>query len=148
MGYLLKFNGPAFLPIFDKYIVPILSQYISSTADSRASTAAFCLFDDCVEYCGSEGASKYTPVLLPGIVTVLRDPAGYDIDLIQASVYGVAQMARYAPQQSLSASVPILVQQLMVLTQGSKEDSPAGPYLYEISISALASLVLCLLSPL
>mmetsp|Transcript_24488 Transcript_24488/g.58091 ORF Transcript_24488/g.58091 Transcript_24488/m.58091 type:complete len:1322 (+) Transcript_24488:125-4090(+) len=141
-GYLLKFFGQSFLPLFDKYIVPVLSQYILSTADVRASTAAFCLFDDCVEYCGPEAAAKYTPVLLPGVVKVLQNPEGFDVDLVQASVYGVSQMARYAPPHLLASSIHTIVQQLMLLTQGHKEDSPAGAYLYEISISALSSLVL------
>jgi hypothetical protein len=141
-GYLLKFFGQSFLPLFEQYIVPVLSRYISSTADARASVAAFCLFDDCIEYCGSAAAAKYTPLLLPGVVKVLQDLESNEIDLVQASVYGVAQMARNAPPPLLASSIHTLVSQLLVLTKGNKEDAPTGPYLYEISISALSSLVL------
>jgi len=142
IGYLLKFSKAEFIPVFENYVVPMLGKYLSSLSDVRASVAAMCLFDDTVEHCGSEAAAKYSPVLLQGVVIVLSEPSKYDRDLVQAAVYGIAQMSRYAPKSVMSSNTQTIVHQLVQLTQGNKEDSGDGIYLYEIAVSALASLVL------
>lgn len=141
VGYLLKFFRHQFAPLFDRYIVPVLSGYLSSTADVRARVASMCLYDDCVEYCGPDAAAKYAPSLVQGIVAVLVGPM-LERDLVQAAVYGVSQVVRYAPSNSLAGSIQTIVYQLLALTQGSKEESGDGIYLFEIAISALASLTL------
>lgn len=142
IGYLLKFSKEDFVPIFEDYVVPLLGKYLSSITDVRASVAAMCLFDDTVEHCGPEAAAKYSPALLQGVMVVLTEPSKYDRDLVQAAVYGVAQMSRYAPKHVLSSNMQAIVHQLLQITQGNKEDCEDGPYLYEIAVSALASLVL------
>ncbi|KAG7348416.1 hypothetical protein IV203_017121 [Nitzschia inconspicua] len=142
IGYLLKFSKAAFVPIFDKYIVPVLGQFLSSATDVRASVASMLLFDDCVEYCGPEGAAKYAPPLLQGVVAVMHDPSKYDRDLVQAAVYGIAQIVRYAPSTIMTSHVQILVHQLLNISQGSKEEAGDSLYLHEISVSALASMTL------
>jgi len=142
IGYLLKFSKADFVPVFEKFVVPMLGKYLSNISDVRASVAAMCLFDDTVEHCGSEAAAKYSPTLLQGVMIVLSEPSKYDRDLVQAAVYGVAQMARYAPRSVMSSNIQTIVHQLIRITQGKKEEMGDGIYLYEIAISALASLVL------
>lgn len=142
IGYLLKFSNGEFVPVFESYVVPILGKYLSSISDVRASVAAMCLFDDTVEHCGSVAAAKYSPALLQGVMVVLNEPSKYDSDLVQAAVYGIAQMSRYATKNVLSANMQSIVHQLVQLTKGNKEDSAPGICLHEIAISALASLVL------
>jgi len=142
IGYLLKFSKAEFVSVFESYVVPMLGKYLSSISDVRASVAAMCLFDDTVEHCGPEAAAKYSPVLLQGAMVVLKEPSKYDRDLVQAAVYGITQMSRYAPQTVLSSHMQTIVHQLSQLTQGNKEDAGDGIYLYEIAISAMGSLVL------
>ena len=142
IGYLLKFSKAEFVPVFETHVVPMLGKYLSSISDVRASVAAMCLFDDTVEHCGPEAAAKYAPALLQGVLVVLADPSKYERDLVQAAVYGIAQMSRYAPKEVLSSNLQTIVHQLLQLTQGSKDDAGDGIYLFEIAISALASLVL------
>jgi importin-5 len=141
VGYNLKFFGPAFLPLFEHYIVPELGPRLVSTVDVRSTISAVLLFDDCVEHCGSAGAAKYAPQLLQGI---LRAIPTEDKDLLQAAVYGIAQIARKAATViSMDVALP-LVQKLLELTniKKNKEDFPDHVYLLEISCSALASLTL------
>jgi len=142
IGYLLKFSKAEFVPVFENYVVPMLGKYLSSISDVRASVAAMCLWDDTVEHCGADAATKYSPALMQGVMVVLSDPSKYDRDLVQAAVYGIAQMSRYAPSNVLSSNLQDIVHQLLQLTQGKKEDAGDAIYLFEIAISALASLVL------
>jgi hypothetical protein len=142
IGYLLKFSRSDFVPIFEKHVVPVLVKYLSSTADVRASIASMCLFDDCVEYCGQDAAALYSPLLLQGVMTVFQDPSKYDRDFVQAAVYGVCQISRYAPNTILAPHVQTIVRQLVMLSQGRKEDAGDALYLHELSVSALASLTL------
>jgi len=142
IGYLLKFSKAEFVPVFETEVVPKLGKYLSSTSDVRACVAAMCLFDDVVEHCESKAAETYSPILLQGVMMVMSDPSKCDRDLVQAAVYGIAQMSRYAPSSNLSSSMQVIVQQLLSITQGNKEDMGDGVYLYEIAVSALASLVL------
>ncbi len=142
IGYLLKFSKAEFVPVFEAHVVPKLGKYLSTMSDVRASVAAMCLFDDTVEHCGLEAAAKYSPALLQGVMGVLSDPSKFDRDLVQAAVYGIAQMSRYAPQNVLASNMQTIVHQLLQLTQGSKDDAGDGIYLFEIAVSALASLVL------
>mmetsp|Transcript_26074 Transcript_26074/g.53613 ORF Transcript_26074/g.53613 Transcript_26074/m.53613 type:complete len:1200 (-) Transcript_26074:141-3740(-) len=142
IGYLLKFSKAEFVPVFESYVVPMLGKYLLSFSDVRASVAAMCLFDDAVEHCGSEAAAKYSSTLLQGVMVVVSDPNKYDRDLLQAAVYGIAQMSRHAPKSVMSSNMQTIVHQLTAITQGNKEDAGDGIYLYEIAISAMASLVL------
>jgi len=143
IGYLLKFSKASFVPVFESCIVPVLGTYLTSTSDVRASVAAICLFDDVVEHCGPEAAHKYSPNLLQGIMVVMNDPSKYEKDLVQAAIYGIAQITRHCPSNIISSNdIQTIVHQLLILTQTKKEDMGDDIYLYEIATSALASLVL------
>jgi len=143
IGYLLKFSKARFVPVFESCIVPVLGKYLTSTSDVRASVAAVCLFDDVAEHCGPEAAHKYSPNLLQGIMVVMNDPSKYEKDLVQAAIYGIAQITRHCPSNIISSNdMQTIIHQLLTLTQAKKEDIGNDIYLYEIATSALASLVL------
>ena len=52
IGYTLKFFGASFVPIFEKYVMPVLGPKMEDQSDVRATLLAVCLFDDVVEHCG------------------------------------------------------------------------------------------------
>jgi hypothetical protein len=62
--------------------------------------------------------------------------------LVQAAVYGVAQMARHAPSNLMASHIQTIVHRLLSLTCGSKEDAGDDAYVVELAASALASLTL------
>ena len=142
-GYVLKFLREEFVPTFDKFVAPVLSPYLASIADMRATVSAVCLFDDCVEHCGPQAAAKYSPQLLQGVVLALgMSVEDSDSDLLRAAVYGVAQMARYAPSSVLEPQIQNIIHRLLAFTSGSKDEAGENIALAENSVSALASLVL------
>jgi hypothetical protein len=145
IGYLLKCYGPTFAPIFDEHVAPTLGLYLGDgNGDIRARLAAVCLFDDCVEHCGSEAAAKFGPHLLVGIVNSLQTNQE-DEELVRAAIYGIAQLARRAPASVLAPQAQMLAQELLrrvdrpvSVDNGNEEDSAV----YENAISALASMTL------
>ncbi|KAL7537732.1 hypothetical protein ACHAXR_008907 [Thalassiosira sp. AJA248-18] len=155
VGYQLKSLGESFAPIFAESVAGPLGQLLTTPGtcnDARAKLTAVCLFDDCVEHCGSSAANTYAPMLLEGIKDALSDQANEgDFELKRASVYGIAQVARKAPK-SLS---PAVGQELLMkvyniakeVETASKEDMEHVT-LVENSVSAMASLALLHDSPL
>lgn len=144
VGYILKSYRDAFLPIFESQVVPILGPYLKEGGDIRARLSAVCLFDDCVEHCGSAAAAHFGPLLVEGIKNGIDDALnGYDAELMRASIYGIAQIARYAPPTILQAHAQNFVQQLLMITSSNSECLQT----FENAISALASLVLFVDAP-
>ena len=142
VGYTLKVLAEAFLPIFESDVAPVLQPYLSVSGDVRARHAAICLFDDCVEHCGSAAAARFGPSLVEGIINGINDSTnGQDVDLKRAAIYGIAQVARYAPVTVLQPHAQTIVQQLLLITNTPKDQSPDSA-VYENAVSALASLVL------
>lgn len=141
VGYTLKFFRQDFVPLFEQYIVPGLGPKLEDQSDVRASLSAICLFDDVVEHCGAQAAAQYAPRLMQGVATTFDQHAD-EKDLVQAAVYGIAQMARYAPSGIMSSHIQTIVHRLLALTSRSKEDAEDDVYLIEIAASALASLTL------
>ena len=140
VGYTLKFFRRDFVPLFEKYVVPVLGSAVTSNSDVRASVSAICLFDDVVEHCGDGAAAKFSPQLLKGVLMALEDSS--DKELLEAAVYGVAQVARYAPSQMMSVNSQAIIHRLMMLTSRSKDEAGDDVYLVEIAASALASMTL------
>jgi hypothetical protein len=139
VGYNLKFFREAFLPLFEQNVLPTLGPSLTSITDIRSTISAVLLFDDCVEHCGPDAAAKYAPQLLQGISCALSTD---NKDLVQAAVYGVAQIARKAPNViSMDQALPIVQKLLELTNQGTKDDGDHA-YLIELSASALASLTL------
>ena len=141
IGYTLKFFGPSFVPIFEKYVLPVLGPKMEDQSDVRATLSAVCLFDDVVEHCGPDAAAAYAPRLMQAVATAL-DQHSEDKELAQASVYGIAQMARHAPSGVLAGYLQAIVHRLLTLTSISKEDAGDDVYLVEMAASALAAVTL------
>eukprot|EP00554_Chaetoceros_debilis_P008282 CAMPEP_0194100128 /NCGR_PEP_ID=MMETSP0150-20130528/1111_1 /TAXON_ID=122233 /ORGANISM="Chaetoceros debilis, Strain MM31A-1" /LENGTH=1242 /DNA_ID=CAMNT_0038786455 /DNA_START=30 /DNA_END=3758 /DNA_ORIENTATION=- len=148
IGYTLKSTKEAFAPIFDTIIVPFFGPLLhsSNNQDVKARFAAICLFDDCVEHCGVSAAIKHSPMLAAAISEGIQDA---DVEVREASVYGLAQIARRAPN-SLHDNVASLIQHSMVFakegTIHSKEEIE-NVRIVENSASALAALTLFPHSP-
>jgi len=153
IGYILKILGPSFCESFDNSVVPLLQPCLTKagTPDARARFAAICLFDDCIEYCGKEAATKHARCLLQGILEGIDDSSNEnDLELMQASIYGIAQITRFAPPSVLSPVALRIIKKLAdiarpLLIQCKDEDDNLS--VMENSISALASLVLLNESP-
>jgi hypothetical protein len=138
VGYTLKFLGQGFVPIFAKHVVPVLGPYLATNIDVRASVSAVCLFDDCVEHCGPQAAATYAPQLLQGVLLAMQNNA--DKDLVQAAVYGIAQMARFAPRTVMAEHIETIVHNLLNIASLAKDGD--NIYMVENAVSALASLTL------
>jgi hypothetical protein len=138
VGYTLKFLGQGFVPIFAEHVVPVLGPYLATNIDVRASVSAVCLFDDCVEHCGPQAAAKYAPQLVQGVLLAMQNNA--DKDLVQAAVYGIAQMARHAPPTVMAEHIQTIVRNVLSIASLAKDDD--NIYLVEYAVSALASLTL------
>jgi hypothetical protein len=146
VGYTIKFLREKCLPVFESEVVPVLGPFLkaSSIADNRATYAAICLFDDCVEHCGSAAAAKYAPPLMEGALLGMNRE---DTDLKQVSVYGIAQIARYAPSATVMPYAERLVNILVDISNVPK-DATDHVAIVENGVSALASLVLIGNAPL
>ena len=148
IGYTLKSLKAEFVPVFDAVVAPFFGKLLkaSGTADSRARFGAVCLFDDCVEHCGTAAASKYAPMLAGAVSEGINDA---DLELREASVYGIAQIARRAPQ-GLTSFAEHLVQRLVAIAREGAEnpkDDIEDIRLVENSASALATMTLFKASP-
>jgi len=142
VGYTLKMFRGKFVPIFESLVVPVLGPMLSSTNDVRALHSALCLFVDCVEHCGKEAASKHANRLLEAIMGVVGEGNAANKDLLQPSVYGIAQISRYAPGCLTASHIQMIVHALLALTDCSKEEAGDDIYLVEVAASALASVTL------
>lgn len=138
VGWLLKTYKESFVDIFEKHVVPVLGNFLHSGNDVRATLSSVCLFDDCIEFCGVTAAAKYSPLLLQGVLRGLSSDVNDD-DLKRAAIYGIAQMARYAPSLVLEPQARWIVQNLSQIAGNPEQHSDA---VYENSLSALASMVL------
>jgi len=153
VGYQLKCLREGFAPIFAESVAGPMGQLLTASSnDVRARLAAICLFDDCVEHCGSAAANTYAPMLLKGIQEALDGISkNEDVELKQAAVYGIAQVARHAPKslsptqgQDLLRKVYDIAKELETVSK-SDMDHVA---LVENSVSSMASLTLLRGSPL
>ena len=148
IGYTLKSLGEAFVPVFKSVVAPFFSPLLtaSGTIDVRARFAAVCLFDDCVEHCGSAAASRYAPYLAEAVVEGMDDTKNEgDEDLKAASIYGVAQIARHAPNSVFDGSINDVMGQLSTIiksAEGKPKDDIEDLRIIENAVSALASLAL------
>ena len=150
VGYNIKFLREKALPVFEAHVAPVLAPYLKagSTSDSRTRYAAVCLFDDCVEHCGSAAAAKYAPLLMEGALLGMDDATNdHDMDLKQVSVYGIAQIARYAPNATLTPQAGRLVDGLVNMASVPK-DAAENVAIVENANAALASLTLIGHAPL
>jgi hypothetical protein len=139
IGYNLKFFRNNFVSVFEDLVVPVLAPYLADGVDLRARVAAICLFDDCIEHCGIQAAAKYAPILAGGAVCGLDDNT-MDRELLRASIYGLAQIGRYAPSSVLRPYEDRIMLRLCSIIRGVKSEENEA--VYENAVSALASLTL------
>ena len=150
VGYTIKFLREKCLDVFESEVVPVLGPYlkVGSIADVRGRYAAICLFDDCVEHGGPAAAAKYAPCLMEGALLGMDDTTnGQDMELKQVSVYGIAQIARYAPSATVMPHADRLVSMLVDISKVPKDDTDHVA-IVENGVSALASLALIGNAPL
>lgn len=148
VGYTLKFFKADFLPIFDRFVVPIIGPYLNDGDDIRARVSAVCLFDDAVEHCGYEAANRLALPLMNGILRTLEDATNeQDADLLQASLYGISQVARYAPEQINKADSRKIVQKITAILSVPVENVQ-NVATFENAVSAVAALFLARNAPL
>ena len=83
-GYILKMNGPAFLPVFNALSAPFFRTLLPVGTHHSLATAAVCVFDDAIEFIG-EGAHVYLDISLPAFLHYAQSPHPI---LRQASIYG------------------------------------------------------------
>lgn len=149
VGYQLKSLGVSFVPIFSQLVAKPLGKLLTSsgTRDGRAKLSATCLFDDCVEHCGPQAASTYAPQLLEGIVESLNDPES-DAELIQAALYGLAQISRNAPNALSARLGQDLLMKVYNLCGNNPKSEADDSALFENAVSCLGSLALFKGAPL
>ena len=148
IGYTLKSLREEFMPVFDSIVAPFFGPLLkaSGTIDSRARFGAVCLFDDCIEHCGSS-CTKYAPTLANAVQEGINDD---DLEVREASVYGISQIVRKATKESLQAYAEPLVQRLAAIARdgtGKVKDEIEDIRLVENSSSALATMTLFNSSP-
>ena len=142
VGYTLKFLKEKFVPIFDGKVSSILGPCLTN-GDIRARLCAVCLFDDCVEHCGSAAAAKYSEKLIYGAILGIDDQSnGGDLELKSASIYGISQICRYAPSSVLAPHAETIFHHLLQVVRSCSKEESEFPMMYENTISALASLTL------
>lgn len=142
VGYIMKCFGSKFVAIFEENVAVKLGNFLTSGPDVRARLSAVCLFDDCIEHCGSEAAAKFGPPLVEGILNgIHQGNMEYDGELQRAAIYGISQLARYAPPTVLAPQAQHFAQYLCGLLTDTKEESD-DVVVYENASSALASLML------
>ncbi len=152
IGYNLKCQKEAFTPVFEEFILPAFGSILTlGTTDPRARFGALCLFCDCVEHCGPEAAARYSVLLSKGVIQGLNDEInGGESELKEVSVYGVSQIARHAPKETLSTEIGKIVPQLLSIAkegESKTKDEIENLRLVENSASALATLSLFKNSP-
>ena len=142
VGYTLKFFKEQFVPLFGKLVAPALGPSLTN-GDIRARLCAVCLFDDCVEFCGSAAAEKFADKLVYGILLGIDDASNNgDVELKSASIYGVSQLCRYPPSAVLAPHLEAILHHLLLVVKSTTKDECDSPMMYENAVSALASLTL------
>ncbi len=104
-GHLLKLQGEAFMPIFDKLVAPSFSSYLSPEQPQALQIMASCLIDDAIEF-GGASAHKY----LPSVVKVffMNSQIEDNTVLRQCSMYGLAVASKVAPSAMMIFVPPLL----------------------------------------
>ena len=143
IGYTLKSGGGTkFVPVFEAVLAPTFGKLLvtAGNPDTRARLSAVCLFDDAVEHLGPTAAHAHGATLLPGVLEGMDDAKnGGDVDLKQASVYGVAQLARRAPDVLHPVAGEVAGRLYEIVGKGA-EEGEGEEAMVENAVSALGSM--------
>jgi len=145
LGYMLKTlattpaaaasgGAASSVALFDSLVLPLFAQFLGPDQPSSLRHNAVCLFDDMLEF-GGAAAHKYIPAVLPVLVAALDDDE--ESFLQQASVYGLMQIAKNAPQH-FSAVHATVTPKLIALVQRPKDDD--NELVTENCVSALGTI--------
>ena len=121
MGFLLKLHGEPFMGLVDEAVAPAFAPYLDPSQPPALRTVAVCMLDDIFEFGGS-AALKYVAHCLPIFVNNFSTE---HVVLKQSSVYGVAQILRFAPQlcvDYLPVMVPALIELATMQRVTAEED--------------------------
>lgn len=109
----------SFLPTFEK-LIPLLSEF-SSRLEVECREFALCVYDDLIEFCGSD-SWRYKDIFMQPLARALADP---DSTLRQASAYGVGVAAQFGGEpfaSSVASVIPTLFQVISVPDARSEEN--------------------------
>lgn len=123
LGQLIKLHGNDFMPLFDSLIAPFFSRYLLPPQPDALQVIAICMIDDAIEF-GGEGAKKYISQSLDIFTKNIQSD---HLVLKQCSVYGMAQIAKVAPElfaQKLNQVLPQLI--AVITTPGARDDENEG----------------------
>ena len=110
LGFLLKLHGEPFMELIDEKVAPAFAPYLDPSQPAALQTVAVCMLDDIFEF-GGAAALKYVSHCLPLFV---RNFTAEHAVLKQCSVYGVAQILRFAPALCVE-HLPVMVPALLAL---------------------------------
>jgi hypothetical protein len=136
IGHLIKLHKGAFVPVFAQHVAPFYSQFMNLETMEPLRILAVCIFDDVIEH-GDEQGKQYVEPCMPVFMASVNSD---DLTLRQSSVYGIAQVAKVAPDlfaQYLDQVVPMLLQ--IVALSDAKDDDNIG--VTENALSALGSVL-------
>jgi len=119
IGHFLKLHGEAFMPYFDSLIAPAFGPYLSPSQPESLQVVAICMIDDAIEF-GGAFAHKYIaqslPILLHNCINT-TNPL-----LKQCSMYGIAQVARAAPQAFVQHFADLMQMLISVVSDPAADD--------------------------
>lgn len=124
------------MPAFVQHIAPFYSQFMTTETLDFLRILAVCIFDDVIEH-GGEQAKQYVE---PCMGVFMHSVSSDNLVLRQSSVYGIAQVAKAAPetfQQYLHTTIPMLLQ--LINAADAKDDDNIG--VTENALSALGSIL-------
>ena len=137
IGHFLKLHGEVFMPYFDSLIAPAFGPYLSPQQPESLQVVAICMVDDAIEF-GGASAHKY---IAQSLTILLNNCCNSEhLALKQCSMYGIAQIARQAPQlfaQNFSALVQMLIS---VVTDPATKEDEDHEGIVENAIFALGSI--------
>lgn len=137
VGKTFKQFGPNYLPIFHKQLSPTVISFLEEGRRPEALTAAFCIFDDLIEFCQSASA-KAVKFILPHFARGARHA---DSAVRQACLYGLGQCAQHGGEAfapSLESCIGLLGKTISD-KQSRKEENL---YATENAISAFGKVLL------
>ena len=137
LGRFGKYHKSLFLPTFATEVLPIVLEFLKPNNKASDRQVALCIFDDLVEYCGTD-AVPFFQHFLPSAMNYIGDQ---DASVRQAAVYGMG----CAAQTSGDAIAPAIPEILNRLTQMiTQADSRSDKYVMatENAIGAVAKILL------
>ena len=136
VGYVLKAQREAFIPLFDQLIAPFYGPLLRAEQPALRHIA-MCTFVDVIEYCGPAAhkhLAQFAPLLLEPSNLANEEP-----ELRQVCVYGINQIAKHAPQYFGQQCQQALQQCVQIVTAANAADDE-NVFVTENAVSALGTI--------